>query len=110
MITFTDQQLAVLMRVASNLPLDKRTEFFERASAYLQGFEDDDGSIEAAIDAALRGIVQEAAAPSEPQPKTAREVYLEEIARNPDWHEAPSTGLTFGIGGARPIITKGEST
>jgi hypothetical protein len=102
MITFSDQQLAALMRVTSNLPLDKRAAFFERVSAYLQMhvFDDDDGSIEAAIDAALRGIVQEAAVSSELQPKTAREVYLEEIARNPDWREASNTG---GIGGARPI-------
>jgi hypothetical protein len=64
MITFTDQQLAVLMRVASNLPLDKRAVFFERVSAYLQtpGFEDDDDDIEAAINAALRGLVHESAA------------------------------------------------
>jgi hypothetical protein len=64
MITFTDQQLAVLMRVASNLPLDKRAVFFERVSAYLQthGFEDDDDDIEAAINGALRGLVHESAA------------------------------------------------
>jgi hypothetical protein len=64
MITFSDQQLAVLMRVASNLPLDKRAVFFERVSAYLQmhGFDDDDDNIDAAVNTVLRGIVQEAAA------------------------------------------------
>jgi hypothetical protein len=60
MITFSDQQLAVLMRVAGNLPLDKRAVFVERVGAYLQlhGFDDDDDNIEVAVNAALRGLVQ----------------------------------------------------
>jgi hypothetical protein len=64
MITFSDRQLAVLMQVAGNLPLDKRAAFFERASAYLRthGFDDDDDDIDAAINAALRGLVHESAA------------------------------------------------
>jgi hypothetical protein len=64
MITFSDQQLAVLMKVVVNLPLDKRATFVERVGAYLQmhGFDDDDDDIEAAVNAALRGLVQESAA------------------------------------------------
>jgi hypothetical protein len=36
MITFTDEQLAVLMEVAGNLPEEKRATFVERVSAFLQ--------------------------------------------------------------------------
>jgi hypothetical protein len=35
MISLTDQQLAVLMQVAGNLPVEKRAEFIERTAAYL---------------------------------------------------------------------------
>jgi hypothetical protein len=105
MITFSDQQLAISMRIAGKLPLDKRAVFFERVSAYLQthGFDDDDDNIDVAVNTVLRGIVQEAPGFSELQPKTAREAFLEEIAHDPDWHEAPDTGQAFSIGGARPI-------
>jgi hypothetical protein len=64
MITFSDQQLAVLMQAASNLPVEKRATFIECVGAYLQmhDFEDDDDDIEAAVNAALRGLVHESAA------------------------------------------------
>ena len=62
MITFTDQQLAVLMQVAGNLPVEKRAEFIERVGAYLQMHDcdddDDDFSVEVAVNAALRELVQ----------------------------------------------------
>jgi hypothetical protein len=50
MITFSDQQLAVLMRVAGNLPLDKRAAFFERASITLVS-----AALATAISSATRG-------------------------------------------------------
>jgi hypothetical protein len=111
MISFSDEEFALVQKIAAGLLPQHRTAFVEKTAAYmrLHGNYDDNAPdvIEFATDRALRDIVQSAA---ELQPKTAREIYLEEIARNSNWHEAPSTGQAFGIGGARPIITKGEST
>jgi hypothetical protein len=65
MITFSNQQLAVLMRVAVKLPLDKRTAFIEEAAQYMRLHGDYDGDavdvVELAVDLALRGVTRSAA-------------------------------------------------
>ena len=59
MIALTDHQLALVMTAASGLPPDKRSVLLERVAARLtlQGRFNDAG-VEAAVRAALQGLVQ----------------------------------------------------
>jgi len=64
MTTFTDQQFALVQRIAGNLPVEKRAAFVEKAAAYVRlhgGYDDAVDVVELAMDLALPDITQSAA-------------------------------------------------
>jgi hypothetical protein len=64
MISFTDEQFAVVQRIARNLPAEQQAHFIERVSAYMRsrgGYDDAVDVVELAVDLALRDITQSAA-------------------------------------------------
>jgi hypothetical protein len=62
-LSLSDHQLALVMTAASSLPVEKRVAFLPRVAGRLERRGQlDDADVEAAIHAALRGLVQESAA------------------------------------------------
>jgi hypothetical protein len=60
----TDEEFALVQRIAGDLPVDKRAAFIEKTAAYLEwhGFYDDaPDALERAVDLALRDVTQSAA-------------------------------------------------
>jgi hypothetical protein len=65
MTTFTEEEFALVQRIAGNLPAEKRAAFIEKVAGYmrLHGDYDDDApdAVELAVDLALRDVTQSAA-------------------------------------------------
>ena len=63
MFALTDAQLALVMTAAGGLPVEKRSVFLERVAARLRlhGPRFTDADLNAAIQAALTGLIQSAA-------------------------------------------------
>ena len=63
MFALTDAQLEIVMIAAGSLPVEKRGLFLERVAAKLQlrGLHFTDADLGAAIQAALKGLIQSAA-------------------------------------------------
>jgi hypothetical protein len=62
--SFTDEQFALLQRIADNLPVEKRAQFLELTVAYMQqrgAYDDSVDVVEQAVNLALRTITQSAA-------------------------------------------------
>ena len=62
MLALNDDQLAVIMVAAGNLPVDKRGTFLERVAARLRLLDRfDDSNLDDAVRGALRGLSESAA-------------------------------------------------
>ena len=63
MLALNDNQLQIVMTAAGSLPVEKRSTFLERVAARLQlrGPRFTDANLNAAIQAALPGLIQSAA-------------------------------------------------
>jgi len=61
MFALSDAQLALVMTAAGGLPVQKRSVFLERVAARLHGPRFTDADLGAAIQAALKGLIQSAA-------------------------------------------------
>jgi hypothetical protein len=62
--SFTDQQFAMLQRIAGNLPIEQRAAFIEKTAAYMRmhgGYDHAVDVVERAMDLALRDVTQSAA-------------------------------------------------
>jgi hypothetical protein len=62
--SFTDQQFALVQRIAGNLPVEKRAAFIEKTAAYMRmhgGYDHAVDVVERAMDLALRDVTQSAA-------------------------------------------------
>jgi hypothetical protein len=63
MISFTDEQFALLQRIAGNLPVEQRAAFIEKTAEYMRlhgGYDDAIDAVELAVDLALRDVTQAA--------------------------------------------------
>ena len=61
--SFTDQQFALVQRIAGNLPVEQRAAFIEKTAAYMRmhgGYDHAVDVVERAMDLALRDITRAA--------------------------------------------------
>ena len=61
MLSLSDSQLQIIMTAAGTMPVEKRSTFLERVAARLHGPRFTDADLGAAIQAALKGLIQSAA-------------------------------------------------
>lgn len=62
--SFTDEEMALVQRIAGDLPVEKRAQFLELTTAYMKqhgAYDDAVDAFELAVDLALRAVTQAAA-------------------------------------------------